>query len=142
MAIGVKVLLAILLAGSLTVALLGPPPRRRATQRVRGGMLASGMVGYGVAVAALTVGAFVPGVLALAAAGELLCAVGWLGRGQAPPTDEDDDGGGGGGGGGRGPKPPPFDWDAFEQAFRRYAREHGPSPSRPRSRPPRPRQPA
>ncbi len=69
------------------------------------------------------------GVVALAVASELVCAAGWLGRGDSPGTDEDD-GGGGGGGGGRGPKPPPldWDWDAFENGFRRYARERDRQP--------------
>jgi hypothetical protein len=71
-------------------------------------------------------GAILAGALALAGAGELVCAAGWLSRGDPPPADDDDDEGGGGGGG-RGPKPPPIDWDAFERAFGRYAREREPS---------------
>jgi hypothetical protein len=71
----------------------------------------------------LATGGIVAGVLALALAGELVCTAGWLGRGEAPPSDDDGEDGGGGGGGRR-PKPPPTDWDAFERAFRRYARDH------------------
>ncbi len=124
MASAFKLTIAALLVGSVLAALLGPPPRRRAAMRLRGSVLAGGMAGYVIAGVALTTGAVVGGAVALAVAGELVCAAGWLGRGDTPPTDDEDGGGGGGGGGGgRGPKPPPSDWDAFEQAFRRYARE-------------------
>jgi heme A synthase len=122
MALATKVTLALLLLGSVVFAYLGPPPRRRIGLGARGALLTSGLAGYGAAVAALATGALVPGALALALAGELVCAAGWLGRGDAPPSDDDGDDGGGGGGGRR-PKPPPSDWDAFERAFRRYARE-------------------
>lgn len=122
MALAPKVTLAVLLLASVGIAYLGPPPQRRASLAVRSAVLSLGMGGYLAAVAALTVGAMVPGILALALAGELMCTAGWLGRGDAPPSDEDSDDGGGGGGGRR-PKPPPPDWDAFERAFRRYARE-------------------
>jgi hypothetical protein len=122
MALAVKVALALLLLGSVAAAYLGPPPPWRVGLRVRGVLLSAGMAGYLAAVAALAAGALVPGVLALAVAGELVCAAGWLSRGEAPPSDDDSDDGGGGGGGRR-PKPPPSDWDAFERAFRRYARE-------------------
>jgi len=89
---------------------------------VRGALLSSGIAGYAGAAAALATGALVTGALLLAIAGELVCAAGWLSRGDAPPSDDDGDDGGGGGGGRR-PKPPPTDWDAFERAFWRYARE-------------------
>jgi hypothetical protein len=128
MALALKLLLALLLLGSVLLAYLGPPPRRSAGVRLRGGMLGAGMAGYAGAAAALAAGAIVPGALAIAVAGELVCAAGWLGRGDAPGTDEDEDDGGGGGGG-RGPKPPPLDWDAFERAFRRYARERERQPA-------------
>ncbi|HKG38346.1 MAG TPA: hypothetical protein VKB25_05095 [Conexibacter sp.] len=117
-----KTLLALLLLASVVIAYLGPPPQRHVSLGVRTALLAVGMGGYLAAVAALAAGAMVPGVLALALAGELVCAAGWLSRGDAPPSDDDSDEGGGGGGGRR-PKPPPTDWDAFERAFRRYARE-------------------
>ncbi|MGB2710554.1 MAG: hypothetical protein WBC33_03495 [Conexibacter sp.] len=122
MATALKVSLALLLLGSLLAAYLGPPPRRRVDLRVRAGLLASGVAAYGLAALALASDAIVLGALALALASELLCTAGWLGRDDTPPADDDDDDGGGGGGG-RGPKPPPGDWDAFERAFRRYARE-------------------
>jgi hypothetical protein len=122
MALATKLALALLLLGSVGFAYLGPAPRRRFGAGVRGVVLSSGLVGYATAATALAAGAIVPGALALALAGELVCAAGWLGRGDAPPSDDDGDGGGGGGGG-RGPKPPPPDWDAFERTFRRYARE-------------------
>jgi hypothetical protein len=121
MALAPKITLALLLLASVGFAYLGPPPQRRVGVRLRTAMLAGGMVGYLGAVAALAAGAIVPGVLALGLAGELVCAAGWLNRGDAPPSDDDSDDGGGGGG--RRPKPPPSDWDAFERAFRRYARE-------------------
>jgi hypothetical protein len=121
MATAMKLLLAALLLGSVVLAFLGPPPQRSFGLWRRAAILAAGMAGYAAAAAALVTGAVVPGALTLAVAGELVCAAGWLGRGEAPGTDEEDDGGGGGGG--RGPKPPPIDWDAFERAFRRYARE-------------------
>lgn len=124
MALSTKLALAALLLGSAGFAYLGPPPRRRAGLGVRGTMLSAGAAGYGAAAAALSTGALAVGALVLALAGELVCAAGWLGRGAAPPSDDDGDDGGGGGGGGRRPKPPPLDWDAFERAFRRYAREH------------------
>jgi hypothetical protein len=89
---------------------------------VRGTLLTAGLGGYAAAAAALASGMLVPGALLLALATELMCTVGWLSRGDAPPSDDDGDDGGGGGGGRR-PKPPPTDWDAFERAFRRYARE-------------------
>jgi hypothetical protein len=127
MALALKLLLAVLLLGSVLLAYLGPPPRRCAGIRLRGGMLGAGMAGYAASAAALAAGAIVPGVLAIALAGELVCAAGWLGRGDAPPADDEDDGGGGGGG--RGPKPPPLDWDAFERAFRSYARERDRQPA-------------
>jgi hypothetical protein len=123
MDVALKVTLALLLIASVAFAYLGPPPRRRTGMGVRGALLSSGLAGYAAAAAALAAGAAAPGALALALAGELLCAAGWLGRGDAPPSDDDGDDGGGGGGGHR-PKPPPTDWDAFELAFRRYAREH------------------
>jgi hypothetical protein len=123
MAPATKVTLALLLLGSIAGAYLGPPPRRRADLRLRGAVLASGLAAYALAAAALVAGLLLAGVLMLAVAGELVCAAGWLGRGDAPPSDDDGDDGGGGGGGRR-PKPPPPDWDAFERAFRRYAREH------------------
>jgi hypothetical protein len=128
MATAVKLSLATLLIGALLLAFLGPPPRRPVALKLRGGLLAGSLLGYTAAAVALTTGAVAVGVLALAVASGLVCAVGWLGRGDPPPTDEDDNGGGGGGGG-RGPKPPPldWDWDAFEQAFRRYARDRVPS---------------
>lgn len=130
MSTGVKLALATVLFGSLLVAYFGPPPARRVDIRVRAATLMSGLACYLVAAIALTSGAAVTGLLALALATELLCAAGWLGRGDSPGTDEDEGGGGGGGGGGRGPKPPPldWDWDAFEQAFRRYARERDRQP--------------
>jgi hypothetical protein len=121
MALATKIALAALLLASVGLAYLGPPPRRRTAAGVRGALLSVGMVGYAAAATALAAGALVPGVLCLAFAGELVCAAGWLSRGEAPPSD--DDGEDGGGGGGRRPKPPPPDWDAFERAFRRYARE-------------------
>ncbi len=122
MALAVKIALALLLLGSAGFAFLGPPPRRRVGLAVRGTLLSAGVAGYAAAAAALATGGIVAGVFALALAGELVCTAGWLGRGDAPPSDDDGDDGGGGGGG-RGPKPPPVDWDAFELAFRRYARE-------------------
>jgi hypothetical protein len=122
MAVASKLSLALILLGSVLFAYLGPPPRRSADVRVRAAMLVTGIAAYGLAAVALAGGALIAGGIAIAVAGELLCMAGWLGRGEAPPSDEDDDGGGGGGGG-RGPKPPPSDWDAFERAFRRYARE-------------------
>ena len=122
MAIATKTVLALLLLASVGLAFLGPPPRRQIGAAVRGGLLGIGLVGYAAAVAALAAGANIAGALALALAGELVCAAGWLSRGEAPPSDDDGDDGGGGGGGRR-PKPPPPDWDAFERAFRRYARE-------------------
>lgn len=123
-----KLSLAAVLLGALLAAYLGPPPRRQVTLRLRGGMLLAGLLGYAGAALALTAGAVAAGVLALTVASGLVCVAGWFGRGDPPPAD-DDDGGGGGGGGGRGPKPPPldWDWDAFEQAFRRYARDRVPS---------------
>jgi len=123
-----KLSLAAVLLGALLLAYLGPPPRRQVTLRLRAGMLLAGLLGYAGAALALTAGAVAAGVLALTVASGLVCAAGWFGRGDSPPAD-DDDGGGGGGGGGRGPKPPPpdWDWDAFEQAFRRYARDRVPS---------------
>jgi len=122
MALVVKVTLALLLLASVALAYVGPPPRRRVGLGVRSAVLSCGMAGYVGAVAALAAGAMVPGVLVLAFAGELVCTAGWLSRGDAPESDDDGDDGGGGGGGRR-PKPPPSDWDAFERAFRRYARE-------------------
>lgn len=122
----VKLALAVLLVGSTVLAYLGPPPRRRVDLRLRGGMLASGMAGYALAVVALATNAMVAGVLTMALASEIVCAAGWLGRGDVPPADDDDDDGGGGG---RGPKPPPPDWDAFERAFRRYERERDRQPA-------------
>lgn len=121
MALTAKVALALLLVGSVLFAYLGPPPRRRVDVRLRGGLLLAGLVGYGLAAASLASGSLVAGVLALALAGELMCAAGWLSRGEAPGNDDGEDDGGGGGG--RRPKPPPPDWDAFEAAFRRYVRE-------------------
>lgn len=122
MAIATKVTLGLLLFASVGFAFLGPPPRRRVASGVRGALLSSGIAGYAGAAAALATGALAAGALLLATAGELVCAAGWLSRGDAPPSDDDGDDGGGGGGGRR-PKPPPTDWDAFERAFRRYARE-------------------
>ncbi|HEV7772475.1 MAG TPA: hypothetical protein VGO48_04180 [Conexibacter sp.] len=122
MALAPKVTLAVLLLASIGLAYLGPPPQRRVSIAVRSAVLSLGMGGYLAAVAAFAAGAIVPGALALALAGELVCTAGWLSRGDAPPSDEDSDDGGGGGGGRR-PKPPPSDWDAFERAFRRYARD-------------------
>lgn len=129
MATAVKLSLATLLIGALLLAYLGPPPRRQVALKLRGGILAGSFACYAAAAFALTTGAIVVGVLTLAVASGLVCAAGWLGRGDPPPTDEDDNGGGGGGGG-RGPKPPPldWDWDAFEQAFRRYARDRDHQP--------------
>lgn len=121
MALATKIALALLLLASVGLAYLGPPPQRRTAAGVRAAILSAGMAGYAAAAAALAAGALVAGALALALAGELVCAAGWLSRGEAPPSD--DDGDDGGGGGGRRPKPPPPDWDAFERAFRRYARE-------------------
>jgi hypothetical protein len=122
MVTALKLSLAVLLLGSVLLAHLGPPPRRRVSLRVRGTLLGTGLLAYGLAALALTAGSALAGGLAVAVAGELVCAAGWLGRGDAPPTGEDDDDGGGGGGG-RGPDPPPIDWDGFERAFRGYARE-------------------
>jgi hypothetical protein len=122
MALATKVTLALVLLASVGLAYFGPPPRRQVALGVRGAVLSTGVVGYVTAVAALAVGAVVPGALVLALAGELVCAAGWLSRGDPPPSDDDGEDGGGGGGGRR-PKPPPTDWDAFEQAFRGYARE-------------------
>jgi len=127
MATAGKILLAAVLAGSVLLAYFGPPPRRAGDVRLRSGMLLAGIAGYAGAVAALAAGAVLAGALALGLASELVCAAGWLSRGDPPPADEDDDGGGGGGGG-RGPKPPPIDWDAFDRAFARYARERDRQP--------------
>lgn len=131
MATAAKLSLATLLVGSLLLAYLGPPPRRQGALKLRGGLLAIGFACYAGSALALTMGAIAAGVLSLTIASGFVCAAGWLGRGEPPPND-DDDNGGGGGGGGRGPKPPPldWDWDAFEQAFRRYARDRVPSGSR------------
>ena len=123
MALVPKVTLAVLLLASVGIAYLSPPPQRRVSLAVRSAVLSLGMGGYLAALAALAAGAIVPGVLALVLAGELVCTAGWLSRGDAPPADDDGEDGGGGGGGRR-PKPPPPDWDAFERAFRRYARDH------------------
>lgn len=123
MALATKLALALLLLGSAGFAYFGPVPRRRVGLGVRGGLLSAGVAGYAAAGAALATGGIVIGALALALAGELVCTAGWLSRGEPPPSDDDGDGGGGGGGGRR-PKPPPTDWDAFERAFRRYARDH------------------
>jgi hypothetical protein len=122
MASATKVMLALLLVVSVLLAYLGPPPRRRVPLGMRGVLLAAGLAGYAAAAIALADGALVAGALLLAVAGELVCTVGWLARGEVPPSDDEGDDGGGGGGGRR-PKPPPPDWDAFERAFRRYARE-------------------
>jgi len=122
MALATKLSLALLLLGSIGFAYLGPAPRRHVGARARGTLLGSGLLGYCAAATALASGAVAAGALTLAFAGELVCAAGWLGRGEAPPSDDDGDDGGGGGGGRR-PKPPPTDWDAFERAFRQYARE-------------------
>ena len=129
MATALKLTLALLLIGSLLGAYLAPPPARRVDVRVRGLLITIGLASYAVAALALTTGSVLAGVIALLFASELVCAAGWLGRGDSPGTDEDE-GGGGGGGGGRGPKPPPldWDWDAFEQAFRRYARDRDRQP--------------
>jgi hypothetical protein len=127
MATAMKVSLALLLLGSVVFAYLGPPPQRSFGLRLRAGLLVSGLAGYAVAAAALASGAIAFGACTIAVAGELVCAAGWLGRGDAPPADDDGDDGGGGGGG-RGPNPPPVDWDAFERAFRRHARERDRQP--------------
>lgn len=122
MAVATKVTLALLLIGSVLLAAFGPPPRRSFSLRLRGSLLAAGLAGYAAAAVALASGSLPLGALVLVLAGECLCAAGWLSRGDAPGSDDegdDDDGGGGG----RRPKPPPLDWDAFEMAFRRYARE-------------------
>ncbi len=126
MAPAFKVSLASLLLGSVVLAYLGPPPRHAFDLRLRAGLLVLGMVGYVIAAVSLATGSVVLGALATVAAGELVCAAGWLSRGQSPPADDDD---GGGGGGGRDPKPPPVDWDAFEHAFRRHARERDRQPA-------------
>ncbi|MDO8185127.1 hypothetical protein Q5424_05960 [Conexibacter sp. JD483] len=130
MATALKLSLALLLIGSLLLAYLAPPPARRIDLRVRGFIVAIGLLCYAIAALALTAGSVLAGAIALLVASELVCTAGWLGRGESPGTDEDE-GGGGGGGGGRGPKPPPrdwdWDWDSFEQAFRRYARDRVPS---------------
>lgn len=123
MAPAVKLSIGALLLASVLFAWLGPPPRRSRDARLRGAMLAAGMAGYAAAGAALAAGLLATGALALALAGELVCAVGWMSRGEAPPADEDDEEDGGGGGGGRGPKPPPIDWEAFERALARWTRE-------------------
>jgi hypothetical protein len=128
MMVALKTALALLLFGSVLVAYLGPPPRQRAGVRVRGALLLVGLAGYGMSVAALASGSLALGAATIAVAGELVCAAGWLGRGEAPPADDDGDDGGGGGGG-RGPKPPPVDWDAFERAFRRHVRERERQPT-------------
>ncbi len=122
MALAIKLALALLLLGSAAFAYLGPPPRRQVGPNVRVTLLTAGVAGYVCAATALAAGVPVVAALALAVAGGFVCAAGWLGRGDTPPSDDDGDGGGGGGGGRR-PKPPPTDWDAFERAFRRYARE-------------------
>jgi hypothetical protein len=122
-----KVALGSLLLGSVVFAYLGPPPRHSVDLRLRAGLLALGMAGYVVAAISLASGSVLVGALATVASGELVCAAGWLSRGQSPPADDDDDGGGGGGG--RDPKPPPVDWDAFEHAFRRHARERDRQPA-------------
>lgn len=122
MATSAKVTLALLLIGSVMLAYLGPPPRRQATVRLRATLLLVGVAGYVLAALLVASASLVPGVVVLALASELVCAAGWLGRGEAPGSDDDGDDDDGGGGGRR-PKPPPFDWDAFERAFRRYARE-------------------
>jgi hypothetical protein len=122
MATALKVSLAVVLFGSVLLAYFGPPPRHSVGLRLRGALLVAGVAVYAVAAVALAAGAILAGGLAIALAGELVCAAGWLSRGDAPPTDEDDDDGGGGGGG-RGPDPPPVDWDAFERAFGRHVRE-------------------
>jgi len=129
MALALKLSLGALLLGSVLLAFFGPPPRRAGDARLRGAMLVAGMAGYVAAGAALAAGALAAGALSLALAGELVCAAGWLSRGDPPPADEDDDEGGGGGGGGRGPKPPPVDWEAFERAVARWARERERQPT-------------
>src|SRR6185312_4521295 len=121
MALAAKLVLAVLLLGSAGFAYFGPAPRRQVGLGVRGTLLSAGVAGYAAAAAALATGGIAIGALAIALSGELICTAGWLGRGDPPPSDEE--GEDGGGGGGRRPKPPPLDLDAFEQAFRRYARE-------------------
>jgi hypothetical protein len=128
MATLLKLALALLLVGSVLLAYLGPPPRHASDLWLRGTMLATAIAAYAAAGVALASGAIAVGVVAIAGAGELICAAGWLSRGEPPPADDDDDSGGGGGG--HGPrKPPPVDWDAFERAFGRYARERDRSSS-------------
>lgn len=126
MATVVKISLAGLLVGSMLIAYLGPPPQRPTHLRLRGSLLALGLAGYALGAAALAADAALLGALVLVLASELVCAAGWLGRGDLPPADDDGDDGGGGGGGG--PKGPPPDWDAFERAFRSYARERDRQP--------------
>jgi hypothetical protein len=121
MATALKVALAVLLFGSVVLAYFGPPPRHSFGLRLRGAVLVAGVAAYAIAALALAAGAILAAGLAIAVAGELVCAAGWLSRGDTPPADEDDDDGGGGGG--RGPDPPPVDWDAFERAFGRHVRE-------------------
>ena len=123
MATVMKLALALLLLGSVLLAYFGPPPRYASDLWLRGTMLATGMAAFAVAAVALASGAIVAGAIAIACASELICAAGWLSRGDPPPADDDDDSGGGGGGGHGPKKPPPIDWDAFERAFGRYARE-------------------
>lgn len=93
-----KIGLALLLLVSVTLAYLGPPPQRRVGLGLRITILSIGMSGYLAALAAFAAGAIVLGALVLALAGELVCAAGWLSRGDAPPSDDDGDDGGGGGG--------------------------------------------
>jgi hypothetical protein len=123
MAPELKIALALMLAGSMLLAYVGPPPPWRVALRLRGLLLGTGLFGYALATLALAADAAVAGAFALLLASELVCAAGWLGRGDAPPADEDDDEGGGGGGGGGPKQPPPIDWNDFERAFGRYARE-------------------
>ena len=127
MAPGLKIALAVTLFGSMLLAYAGPPPPWCVTLRLRGTLLALGLLGYGLATLALATDAVVAGAVTLVLASELVCAAGWLGRGDAPPADDEDDEGGGGGGGG--PKPPPIDWDDFERALGRYVRERDRQPA-------------
>jgi hypothetical protein len=126
MTTAVKLVLAAVLTASLLLAWLGPPPPWRVTLGLRGLLLACGLLGFGIAALALALDAIVVGALTLVVSTEVVCAAGWLGRGELPPEDDDGDGGGGGGGG---RKPPPTDWDAFERAFARYARDRDRQPA-------------
>jgi hypothetical protein len=124
-----KIIVAVLLAGSVARGFAGAPAQARHPAAARTLLVVAGALYAGAAATLVAGDVLVSAVLAVLGV-EASCVSAWLAR--APGEGGDDDGGGGGPGPDDGDRPVPrgpvIDWDAFDRA--RSSWERGRTPAR------------